>query len=82
MDPILEKQRNQEAFRRLKASISETFPTGRFVAISNAAIVADAEDLDSLLANLRAKGREPNEVLVVQSGIEYPESATILVFGV
>ncbi len=68
---------NQRAFRRLQAEIDHRFPKGRFVAIDRGEIVADAAtfgDLDTLLVRLKL---QPRNVLVVQAGEEYPESATI-----
>jgi hypothetical protein len=81
MDPVQERQLNQAAYRQLAGIIQQNYPRGRFVAISGGKIVADAacfEDLDSLLQRM---GLESSEVLVVQAGVEYPESVVIFVQG-
>ncbi len=72
------RENNQAAYRRLKATITETFPPGRLVAIHEGQIVADAADFDVLKAALRALGKNPRDVLVVQAGVEYPETVVIL----
>ena len=68
---------NHAAYRRLKDAIARTYKPGRFVAISGGQIVADAEGFEELRARLAAAGRDPAEVLVVQAGVEYPETAVI-----
>lgn len=75
------RQTNQSAFRQLKASISCAYPAGRYVAISDGMIVGDAEDLENLCSKVRAMGKDPKQVLVVQAGVDYPEYADIFSIG-
>jgi hypothetical protein len=72
-----ERQRNQAAFRQLRDLIRETYPAGRFVAISGGKIVADAARFDELNTILHQRGEHATAVLVVQAGAEYPETVTI-----
>jgi hypothetical protein len=79
MDPTQERQLNQAAHRQLHSFIQQTYPAGRFVAIAGGKIVADAARFDELNAMLQQMGHHSPEVLVVQAGIDYPETATIFV---
>jgi hypothetical protein len=81
MDLDQENQQNQMAFRRLKDTIARTYPPGRFVAISEGRIVADASSLDALRPLLETLGKDPRQVLAVQAGVDYPESAVIFLLG-
>jgi hypothetical protein len=74
-----ERQRNQAAFRHLKDLIHRTYPPDRYVAIAGAVIVADAASFDELDASLKKLGHDSPDVLVVQAGVEYPESAVIYI---
>jgi hypothetical protein len=73
-----ERELNQEAFRRLRGVIDQTYPRGRFVAISGGQILADAETFDLVCSAIRAAGKEPTETLVVQAGADYLDYAVIL----
>jgi len=73
------KQANQAAFRQLAAFINQTYPRGQFVAIADGKIVADAMTFDALDSSLKALGLDSVEVLVVQAGVDYPESAVIFI---
>jgi hypothetical protein len=79
MDPVQERQRNEAAFRRMEAALAQNYPPGRFVAIGEGRVVADADRLDALRALLQAQGKDPGQVLVVRVGEEYPETGVILV---
>jgi hypothetical protein len=81
MTPEERHQENEAAYRRLKPTIDQSYPPGRFVAIDGGQIVADAATLDELLAALTALGKDPKEGLAVQAGVEYPEFAWILLPG-
>src|SRR5438093_4014308 len=59
---------NEKAYWRLRATIDQTYPKGRFVTIHQGKIVADAADADTLRQSLLAQGRNPEEALVVQAG--------------
>jgi hypothetical protein len=77
MDPNQERQLNQDAYHQLRGFIQQTYPAGRFVAISGGKIVADAARFDELNALLHQMGNHSPDVLVVQAGVDYPETVTI-----
>ncbi len=81
MDPKQERQRNQDAFRQMKDTLAQQYPPGRFVGVAEGRVIADADRLDDLRSLLQSLGRDPAQVLVVQTGVEYPETADILVSG-
>lgn len=72
-----EYARNSLAYQRLKESICKTIPAGWFIGIADDQVVGSAEDFSALLAILRANGKDPRSVLVVQAGVDYPDSVTI-----
>jgi hypothetical protein len=78
MDPTRERQLNQAAYRQLSSFIQKNYPPGRFVAISGGKIVADAASFDELNSLLHQMGNHSAEVLVVQAGVDYLETAVIL----
>ncbi len=77
MDPNQERQFNQAAFRQLSSFIQKTYPPGRFLAISGGKIIADVARFEELNAILHQMGHPSPDVLVVQAGVHYPETATI-----
>jgi hypothetical protein len=77
MDPNQERQINQTAFRQLRQHIQNTYPPGRFVAISEGKIIAEAARFEELNSLLHQMGKHSPDVLVVQAGVEYPETVTI-----
>jgi len=77
----LERENNQRAFRKLKPMIDHRYPQGRYVAIDEGSIVADAADFDELSTALTSVGKNSKEVLVVQAGVDYPEKAVIFLKG-
>jgi hypothetical protein len=64
------------AYRRLKEAIEAKYPRGWFVAIEHD-VIAAAPDFESLEESLRASGRDPRKVFVVEAGVDYPEYVTI-----
>lgn len=58
--------------------IDQTFPAGRFVAIYEGRVVADAEDLDALMAKLLEAGIDPKFAIAVQANEDYPRYGVIL----
>lgn len=72
---------NHAAYRRLKETIARAYKPGRFVAIAGGQIVADADGFDELRSRLAAVGKDSAEVLVVQAGVEYPETAVLFSLG-
>jgi hypothetical protein len=77
METPSERSLNQTAFRRLKEKIDKTYPQGRFIAISGGQIIADANGFEELDSLLQKAGKDPAQVLIVQAGVEYPETAII-----
>ena len=75
--PIKERQLNQAAFRMLQNMIQQTYAPGHFLAISEGKIVAEAPRFEELDSKLHQMGNDSTDVLVVQVGKEYPETATI-----
>jgi hypothetical protein len=71
------RQQNHAAYRRLKTVIATSYPAGRFVAIFGGQIVADAGAFEEIRSRLIEQGVEPGQVLIVQAGVDYPETATI-----
>jgi hypothetical protein len=72
-----EYERNNAAYRRLKETIARTYPSGWFVGITDDQVVSAAADFRALESLLRDQGKDPRRVLVVQSGVDYPEYVTI-----
>ena len=81
MSTSTERQQNQAAFRRLKNYIQQSYPAGRFIAIAEGSIVADAPSFDELDAALNGMGKRSAQVLVVQSGVDYPTDVVIFSQG-
>ena len=77
MDPVQDRQVNQTAFPQLRSVIQKTYPPGRFVAISEGRIIADAAQFEELNAILHRMGKHSPDVLVVRAGVDYPETVTI-----
>jgi hypothetical protein len=77
-----EYQRNVASYQRLKEAIRKAYPLGWFVGIADDQIVGAAADLRALEADLRAQGKDPRRVLVVEAGVDYPEHVTLFVWGV
>lgn len=73
-----ERQANQAAYRRLKDSLAKNYAKGQFIAIAGEEIVADAPRLGELRTMLEKSGKDPRQVLVVQAGVDHPESGVIL----
>jgi hypothetical protein len=70
-------ERNNAAYRRLKETISRTYPHGWFVGIADEEVVGAAADFHALESLLREQGKDPRRVLVVQAGVNYPDYVTI-----
>jgi hypothetical protein len=77
MNSFEERQRNQAAFRQLGDFIKKTYPQGQFLALTAGKIIADAGSFQELDSKLLAMNQDQPDVLVVQAGVEYPESAVI-----
>lgn len=59
MNTVPERQLNHAAYRRLRDSIEQTYPSGQFLAIAGGQIVADAGGFTELQATLNAMGKDP-----------------------
>jgi hypothetical protein len=73
------RKMNESAFRALKPALDQTYPKGRFVALHAGQVVADADSVVALLAAVQGLGKNPDECLAVQAGVEYPEFGLILI---
>ena len=72
-----EHELNEAAYRELEESIKTRYPYGQFVAIDGGQIMGDARDFMALYTFLKASGRDPAQVLIVQAGHVYPDEAII-----
>ncbi len=72
-----ERMANHAAYRQVKDTLARTYETGRFIAISNGQVVSDADSFARLRDQLKSLGHDPAQVLIVQAGVEYPETAVI-----
>jgi hypothetical protein len=79
MDATQERQVNQAAYRQLRSVIDSTYPRGRYVAISEGKIVADAAQFGELNSLFHQMGNHSPDVMVVQAGVGYPENLTIFI---
>lgn len=79
MTQALRRRHNHAVYRKLKAALGRDYPPGRFIAVHDGRVVADAAGFDELLSALRAAEVAANECLVVQAGIDLPEKATIFI---
>jgi hypothetical protein len=74
-----DNDRSQAVYRRIKRTIDEAYPKGWLVAIADDEPVTAAADFRELEGKLRAQGRDPRAVLVVEAGMDYPEYVTVFV---
>ena len=72
---------NEQAFRRMQTAIDARFPAGHWIAIDGGQVIADAPSAEELRPLLIDAGKNPRDVFVVEAGADYPQFATILVFG-
>ena len=79
MDSNQEYEQNNATYQRLKETIKQTYPRGWFVGIADDQVIAAAATFRELETLLRAQGKDSRKVLVVEAGVDYPESATIFV---
>lgn len=75
--PQSKREENQAAYRRLKPWIEQTFPVGRYVAIHDGRVVADAGSVAELVTRTHELGLSPRDGLAVQVGVDYPDYATL-----
>lgn len=72
-----ERIANHIAYRQMKDQLAQAYGVGRFIAISNGQVIADENSFKQLSDQLRSLGQDPAQVLIVQAGIEEPESVVI-----
>ncbi len=77
MDEHSRRATNHAAYRQLKDTLAQTYEAGRFVAIADGQIAADADSFAQLRSHLIALGKDPAGVLIVEAGVDYPETAFI-----
>jgi hypothetical protein len=70
-----------EKDEKARRDIDRRFPAGQFVAIEQGCVVADAETHRKLVEKLVSQGKRPKNLLIVQAGVVYPDSAIILTAG-
>jgi hypothetical protein len=78
MDPEQMRVKNQAAYRQLRDTITQTYPKGRFIAIWDGRVVADAATVREMRPLLQAQELDPREALVVEVGVVLPDYVTIL----
>jgi hypothetical protein len=66
-------------YRQLKTTIDKEYPKGWFVAIEEDQVISATADFHDLERTLRALGKDPRNVLVVEAGVEIPQRVTIFV---
>ena len=74
-----EQERHLATYARMKAAIDTTYPQGWFVAIADDQVVGSTAGFGDLEGQLRAQGRDPRHVLVVEAGVDYSPQVTIFV---
>lgn len=79
MDAAKEDSPDIAVYRRLKETIDKTYPDGWFVASADDQIVAAAVEFRELERMLRAQGKDPRNVLVIEADVDYPDCVTIFV---
>jgi hypothetical protein len=79
VDERQEYERNNATYRRMKDSIAQKYPRGWFLGIADDQIAGDAATFADLERQLRAQGKDPRGVLVVEAGVDYPEYVTIFI---
>jgi hypothetical protein len=75
----MNQQTELASYRQTKQAIDAAYPRGWFVAVMEQQILAAAADFHELEDKLRAQGKDPRNVLVVEAGVDYPEYVTIFV---
>ena len=77
-----QSERNNVAYRRLKETIDQTYPKGWFVGIADDQVVEAAANFEDLESLLRARGKDPRTVLVVEAGVTLPDYMTIFAWSI
>lgn len=77
MNESQERSANHLAYRQMKDNLVQAYGVDQFVAISNGQVIAEASSFLQLRDQLIAAGRDPSQVLLVQVGADYPETAVI-----
>ena len=79
MSKNAENQRavNHAAYERLKPEIDKGYAPGQYVAIHGGHIVADSVTFEGLYDTVTELKTHPEEVMVVQAGVDYPKEVTL-----
>ena len=72
-----ERALNHATYRRLKDTLASSYHYGRFIAISAGQVILDGASFDEVRTRLSAMAKNSADVLMVQAGVEYPESIVI-----
>jgi hypothetical protein len=72
------REANQLAFRQLQETINKTYAPGRWVAIDDGKIIADAATFRELDKHLQETGMQSPDILVAEAGEDYSEEMVIL----
>ena len=73
----IKRKQTQDAFRKIKPKLDQTYPKGWFIALEGEQVIADAPNFDALTGILLKMSKNPAETFMVQAGIDYPEKAVI-----
>lgn len=66
-----------QRYSAVQAEVDRRFPAGRFVAVQEQRVVADAPSHRLLVEQLQSQGLGPKDLLILQAGVEFPDSAVI-----
>ena len=72
------KRPRGQQYEDLKQDIDRRYPPGQFVAVESGQVIADDESHRKLVEKLKSLGKSPNGMLIVQAGVDYPDTAMIL----
>lgn len=78
MTPEQRVEENEAAYLRMKPTIDRTYPKGRFVAVADNRVIADAATFEELYTTIQAAGWDPREVITEQAGVEDPANGDII----
>lgn len=68
---------NEASYRRMRSTIDQRYAPGRFVAIDDGQVIADAESFEELRRRIQATGKVAADTFVVQAGADYPQQVVI-----
>ncbi|MEX2176623.1 MAG: hypothetical protein WD872_19815 [Pirellulaceae bacterium] len=71
------QQPSAQRYADAQALVDGQLPAGQFAAVEGGAVIADADSHRRLVELLRSQGRSAKNLLILQSGSEYPSTAVI-----